>query len=186
MRDVEDYLLASEAESIEELKEFCRIPSVSTDPAFRNDISTAVDFLVERLKRAGFPVVDVAGTEGHPAVIAERCETPAAPTILVYGHYDVQPPDPLDRWETPPFEPTIRNDRLYARGVSDDKGPLMIPILVAGDSTSRTKLSEIPMPAMVPTLCRTVVPMLIGNAVALRSAGDFSAVHRAAAVRHRT
>jgi acetylornithine deacetylase/succinyl-diaminopimelate desuccinylase-like protein len=131
MKDVEDYLLAHEAESIDELKDFCRIPSVSTDPAYRGGISAAVNFLVERLKRAGFPVVEVVETGGHPTVIAERCETPGAPTILVYGHYDVQPPDPLDKWETPPFEPTIRNDRLYARGVSDDKGPLMIPILVA-------------------------------------------------------
>jgi acetylornithine deacetylase/succinyl-diaminopimelate desuccinylase-like protein len=131
MKDVEDYLLAREAVAIEELAEFCRIPSVSTDPAFRDGISAAVSFLVERLRRAGFPVVEAVETGGHPAVIAERCETPGAPTILVYGHYDVQPPDPLDKWETPPFEPTIRNDRLYARGISDDKGPLMIPILVA-------------------------------------------------------
>ncbi|SEF09168.1 Acetylornithine deacetylase/Succinyl-diaminopimelate desuccinylase [Rhizobiales bacterium GAS191] len=131
MRDVEEYLVAREAESIEELKEFCRIPSVSTDPAFRDGITAAANFLAERLKRAGFPVVDVVKTGGHPTVIAEWCETPSAPTILVYGHYDVQPPDPLDKWETPPFEPTIRDDRLYARGVSDDKGPLMIPILVA-------------------------------------------------------
>ena len=70
-------------------------------------------------------------TDRHPLVLGEWLGAPGAPTILVYGHYDVQPPDPLEKWLTPPFEPTVRDDRLYARGVSDDKGPLLIPILVA-------------------------------------------------------
>jgi acetylornithine deacetylase/succinyl-diaminopimelate desuccinylase-like protein len=131
MMDIEDYLGAREENFIEELKAFCRFPSVSTDPAYREGIKGAVEFLTHRLQRAGFPAVEVIQTGGHPAVIAEWCETTGAPTILVYGHYDVQPPDPLNKWDTPPFEPSIRDDKLYARGVSDDKGPLMIPILVA-------------------------------------------------------
>jgi acetylornithine deacetylase/succinyl-diaminopimelate desuccinylase-like protein len=131
MNDIEDLLTARENAFIEDLKEFCRFPSVSTDPAFQYGIEGAVSFLVSRLKKAGFPVVDIVETGGHPAVIAEWCETPGAPTILVYGHYDVQPPDPLNKWVSPPFEPTIRDGKLYARGVSDDKGPLMIPILVS-------------------------------------------------------
>ncbi len=131
MKDIEDYLGAREERFIEELKAFCRLPSVSTDPAYREGIEGAVEFLTRRLKRAGFPVIEVVQTGGHPAVVAEWCDTPGAPTVLVYGHYDVQPPDPLNKWDTPPFEPSVRDGKLYARGVSDDKGPLMIPILVS-------------------------------------------------------
>ncbi|MCB8838354.1 dipeptidase [Aurantimonas sp. VKM B-3413] len=129
--DVEAYLSENADAAIEELKAFCRIESVSTDPAYRSGISAAADFVAERLTRAGFPTVEIIETGGHPAVVAEWCAAPGAPTILVYGHYDVQPPDPLEKWASPPFSPDIRDDRLYARGASDDKGPVMIPILVA-------------------------------------------------------
>ncbi|MEZ5777017.1 MAG: dipeptidase [Paracoccaceae bacterium] len=131
MSVVEDWLAAHEAEAIETLKAFCRIPSVSTDPAYAKPIRAAAEFAAERLADAGFPTVDIIATGGHPAVLAEWCAAPGAPTVLVYGHYDVQPPDPLDKWLSDPFEPEVRDDRLYARGVSDDKGPLLIPILVA-------------------------------------------------------
>lgn len=131
MSDVECWLAAHEAEAVETLKDFCRIPSVSTDPAYRDGIGAAAGFAADRLREAGFPLVEIVPTGGHPCVLAEWCAVPGAPTVLVYGHYDVQPPDPMDRWASPPFEPVIRDDRLYARGVSDDKGPLMIPILVA-------------------------------------------------------
>ena len=131
MSDVERWLAAHEAEAVETLKAFCRIPSVSTDPAYHDGISAAAGFAADRLREAGFPLVEIVPTGGHPCVLAEWCAVPGAPTVLVYGHYDVQPPDPLDKWASPPFEPVIRDDRLYARGVSDDKGPLMIPILVA-------------------------------------------------------
>ncbi|TMV35837.1 M20 family dipeptidase, partial [Thioclava sp. BHET1] len=93
-------------------------------------IAEAADFVADNLRRAGFPTVERIETGGHPAIFAEWCAVPGAPTVLVYGHYDVQPPDPLDKWQSPPFEPTIRDDRLYARGVSDDKGPLYIAIKV--------------------------------------------------------
>ena len=79
---------------------------------------------------AGFPVVEIIPTGGHPCVLAEWIVDPGAPTILVYGHYDVQPPDPLDKWRSPPFQPEVRDDRLYARGVSDDKGPLSVALHV--------------------------------------------------------
>ena len=131
MSDVEAWLAAHEAEALNTLKAFCRIESVSTDPAYKAGILQAAEFVAAQLRDAGFPQVEVIETAGHPIVLAERCETPGAPTVLVYGHYDVQPPDPLDKWISPAFEPTVRNDRLYARGVSDDKGPLLIPILVA-------------------------------------------------------
>ncbi|MGV8985212.1 MAG: dipeptidase [Cypionkella sp.] len=131
MSAVEDWLLAHEPQALETLIEFCRIPSVSTDPAYAAGIAEAATFAADQLAKAGFPLVEVIPTPGHPCVLAEWCDVPGAPTILVYGHYDVQPPDPLDKWLSPPFEPTLRDGKLYARGVSDDKGPLMIPILVA-------------------------------------------------------
>ncbi|HTJ58431.1 MAG TPA: dipeptidase [Devosiaceae bacterium] len=131
MSEIEAWLLTHEDEALAELEAFCRIPSVSTDPAYADGINAAAHFVADSLTRSGFPLVEIVPTGGHPVVIAEWCENPGAPTVLVYGHYDVQPPDPLEKWETPPFEPTVRNDRLYARGVSDDKGPLFIPIIVA-------------------------------------------------------
>ena len=131
MSAVEDWLADYTPQALETLKAFCRIESVSTDPAYRGGIDQASRFVAEQLRGAGFPVVDIVETGGHPAVVAEWCGVPGAPTVLIYGHYDVQPPDPVEKWTTPPFDPTIRNDRLYARGVSDDKGPLLIPIVVA-------------------------------------------------------
>jgi acetylornithine deacetylase/succinyl-diaminopimelate desuccinylase-like protein len=131
MTEVQAYLDVHFAEALDDLKAFCRIPSVSTDPAYAEGIAEAADFVAERLKRAGFSAVEKLATGGHPAVFGQIISDPALPTFLVYGHYDVQPPDPLEKWETPPFEPDERNGRLYARGVSDDKGPLLIPILVA-------------------------------------------------------
>lgn len=131
MSEVEAYLEAQFEEAIEDLKAFCRIPSVSTDPAYRSGIADAANFVAGRLRHAGFSAVELIETGGHPAVYGEIPGDPSLPTILVYGHYDVQPPDPIEKWTTPPFEPAVRNDRLYARGVSDDKGPLLIPVLVA-------------------------------------------------------
>lgn len=104
---------------------------MSTDAAYKEDVRAASQFVANALGRSGLPIVEIVETGGHPVVFAEGPKVPGKPTVLVYGHYDVQPPDPLDKWKNPPFEPTIRDDRLYARGVSDDKGPMLIPILVA-------------------------------------------------------
>ena len=130
-RDVEHWLADHDAATIQTLTEFCRIPSVSTDPAYTDDVRRAAQFVVDRLTEAGLPTVELVETDGHPCVFAEWIVDPAKPTILIYGHYDVQPPDPLDKWQTPPFAPDIRDDRLYARGASDDKGSLLIPLMVA-------------------------------------------------------
>ncbi len=127
---VEAWLAANTDTALQTLEAFCRIPSVSTDPAFAADVTRAAAFVADRLRQAGVPVVETVATGGHPCVVGEWQVDPAAPTILIYGHYDVQPPDPLDKWDTPPFVPQVRGDRLYARGASDDKGSLLIPILV--------------------------------------------------------
>ena len=118
------------------LCDFCAIPSVSTQPAHKGDVTRAAQFVADRLARAGLGEVVVHPTAGHPVVTAqwlgdEGHGDERAPTVLVYGHYDVQPPEPLDAWRSPPFQATVRDDRLYARGASDDKGPLLIPIVVA-------------------------------------------------------
>jgi acetylornithine deacetylase/succinyl-diaminopimelate desuccinylase-like protein len=118
-----------------ELIEFARIPSISTDPAFRDDLIRASRWVAARLERAGVPQVEILEMPGHPVVFGEWITDANAPTVLVYGHYDVQPPDPLEKWTSPPFDPEVRiehgEQRLFARGVSDDKGPMLIPILVA-------------------------------------------------------
>ena len=110
---------------LQELKDFLRIPSISTQAEQASDVRRAADWLRDRLLEAGFPVAEVIDTTGHPVVYAEWMAAGAeAPTVLVYGHYDVQPPDPVELWDTPPFEPTVVGDDLYARGASDDKGQL--------------------------------------------------------------
>ena len=116
---------------LDELKEFAAIPSVSTDPAHATDVQRAAAWVAAKLAAAGPFTVRTMPTAGASVVCAEWLGAPRAPTILVYGHYDVQPADPIDKWVTPPFAPTMRNGRLYARGVSDDKGPMLIPIKVA-------------------------------------------------------
>ncbi len=128
---VETYLEENYPAALDDLKAFCRIPSVSTDPDFATGIRQAAAFVADRLRKAGFSAVERLDNGGHPAVYGEILSDPVLPTYLVYGHYDVQPPDPLEKWKTPPFEPDERDGRLYARGVSDDKGPLLIPIIVA-------------------------------------------------------
>ena len=109
---------------LEELSEFLRIPSVSTLPEHKNDVLRAAEFVASSLREVGMETVEIIAGEGHPLVYAESLEAPGKPTVLCYGHYDVQPPDPLDEWETPPFEPTVRNGSLYARGAADDKGQM--------------------------------------------------------------
>ena len=110
------------------LDAFVRHPSVGADPAYDAGMRGAQSFLLDRLREIGFCNVQLLEAGGQPAVYGEWLDAPGKPTLLIYGHYDVQPPDPLEKWETPPFEPSIRNDRLYARGVSDDKAPSLIAL----------------------------------------------------------
>jgi acetylornithine deacetylase/succinyl-diaminopimelate desuccinylase-like protein len=131
MSEVQAYLDAHYENILAELTAFVRIPSVSTDPAYREQIEAAARWVAGQLEMADLSDVRIMRTNGHPVVYGEWMNAPGAPTILGYGHYDVQPPDPLDKWTSKPFEPEVRDGRLYGRGVSDDKGPVFIPIKVA-------------------------------------------------------
>ena len=124
------YLSARHDQILDELIEFARIPSVSTDPRHRDDMARAAEWVAARLREAGPIDVRTIATGGHPVVYGEWLGA-GAPTLLVYGHYDVQPPDPLERWSSDPFAPEVRDGRLYGRGVSDNKGPMLIPLKVA-------------------------------------------------------
>jgi acetylornithine deacetylase/succinyl-diaminopimelate desuccinylase-like protein len=126
-----EYLVAHHDRALRELIEFARIPSVSTVPRHRGDIARAAEWVATQLRQAGPIDVRTLPTPGHPVVYGEWLGAPNAPTLLVYGHYDVQPPDPLDKWLSDPFEPEVRDGRLYGRGVSDNKGPMLIPLKVA-------------------------------------------------------
>jgi acetylornithine deacetylase/succinyl-diaminopimelate desuccinylase-like protein len=106
---------------LEELKDYLRIPSISTDPAYKDDVLRCADWLVARMRDAGLTAERIE-TDGYPLVYGEWLGAPGKPTVLFYGHYDVQPPDPLDQWRNPPFEPTEEGDLLVARGATDDKG----------------------------------------------------------------
>ena len=119
--DVLEEIERNKESYLEELKEFLRIPSVSTDPAYAEDVARCARFLSERMREAGLET-EVIETSGHPLVYGERHVADGLPTLLFYGHYDVQPPEPLDEWRNPPFEPTVEGDLLVARGATDDKG----------------------------------------------------------------
>jgi acetylornithine deacetylase/succinyl-diaminopimelate desuccinylase-like protein len=124
-----EFARANRYQSLKELQEFLSIPSVSTQAEHKEDVQRAAAWLRDKLLAAGFPTAEVMPTMGHPVVFAEwKAAGSGAPTILIYGHYDVQPPDPLDEWKTPPFEATIVGDDIFARGASDDKAQLFVHI----------------------------------------------------------
>ncbi len=113
---------------LDELKALLRIPSISTLPEHKADCRHAAEALAAELTRIGMQNVRLIETEGHPLVYADWLHAAGKPTVLVYGHYDVQPPDPLDEWLSPPFEPTERNGNIYARGAVDDKGQVVAQV----------------------------------------------------------
>ena len=113
---------------LEELKDFLRIPSISTLPEHKSDIDRAAQFVASSLKNAGIENVEVIATAGNPLVYGDWLHAPGKPTVLCYGHYDVQPPDPLELWHNPPFEPAVRDGNIYARGSADDKGQMYMHI----------------------------------------------------------
>ncbi len=126
MTQLEAYITENEGRFLEDLKGWLRIPSISTLPEHAADIWRAAQYAVDQLTVIGFERARLIETSGHPLVYGEWLKAPGKPTLLVYGHYDVQPVDPVDLWHTPPFEPTIRGDNLYCRGACDDKGQTML------------------------------------------------------------
>lgn len=126
---VRTYLADAKDRQVDELIEWLRVPSVSTQPEHKADMLDAAKWLIENMMAAGLENVELIETDGHPLVYADWLHAGAdKPTALIYGHYDVQPVDPLELWETPPFEPTVRGDDLFARGASDDKGQTFIHV----------------------------------------------------------
>jgi acetylornithine deacetylase/succinyl-diaminopimelate desuccinylase-like protein len=128
------YISENKDRFLEELIELLRIPSVSADSTLAGEVKRMADVLAVKLKEAGADNVEVLPTKGHPMVYGEKVIDPNLPTILVYGHYDVQPPDPLDLWDSPPFEPVIKitdihpEGAIFARGACDDKGQMYMQV----------------------------------------------------------
>ena len=125
-----DYLSENKDRFIRELLELLRIPSISALPAHAAEVQRAAQWVEKRMKDAGIESVRIMATGGHPVVYGEWLHAPGKPTVLIYGHFDTQPVDPLDLWDRPPFEPVIKDGRIYARGASDNKGNLFIPLTV--------------------------------------------------------
>lgn len=119
---IDQYFTDHRADHLEELKAFLRIPSISSLTEHKDDVRKAAEWLRDAMEKAGLENAEVFETDGHPVVYADWLHAEGKPTVLVYGHYDVQPVDPLNLWETPPFDPHVRDNKLYARGASDDKG----------------------------------------------------------------
>jgi acetylornithine deacetylase/succinyl-diaminopimelate desuccinylase-like protein len=124
MEKVQGFIQENKKRFMDELFELIRIPSISADSSYKADVEKTAQYLKEKLIAAGADNVEICPTKGHPILYGEKIIDPKLPTILVYGHYDVQPAVPLELWTTPPFEPTIRNERIYARGACDDKGQM--------------------------------------------------------------
>ncbi|MEZ4631758.1 MAG: dipeptidase [Deinococcales bacterium] len=126
----QDYLNEHKARFEVELLDFLRIPSISSLPEHAPDVMRAGQWVADRLVKAGLENVKLMPTDGHPVVYADWLHAAGKPTILIYGHFDVQPVDPLHLWHSPPFEPVIKDGKVYARGASDDKGNMLVPVLV--------------------------------------------------------
>lgn len=128
MSKVSEFVSKHHQQNVEELKELLRIPSISSLSEHKEDIQKAASWIADKLKNIGMEHVEVIETKGHPIIYADWLHQEKAPTVLVYGHYDVQPVDPLHLWETPPFEPNIRDEKIFARGATDDKGQTFLHI----------------------------------------------------------
>ena len=134
MKQITNYIAQHKDQFLSELTELLKIPSISADSAFSQDVLDAADFVKLSLEKAGCDLVELCETDGYPIVYGEKIIDPKLPTVLVYGHYDVQPPDPLDLWDSPPFEPVIKETEehpegaIFARGASDDKGQMYMHV----------------------------------------------------------
>ena len=126
MDNVIDFINANRNRYVDELKQYLAIPSISALPDHTDDVKKCAQWTAEELKRVGLENVRLIETPGNPVVYSDWLHAQGAPTILFYGHYDVQPVDPLDEWESPPFEATVREGEIYARGAADDKGQIFM------------------------------------------------------------
>jgi len=128
MKEVKDYIAQNKQRFLDELFEVLRIPSVSADRKFAKDVIRAGEWVKEQLVRAGAENAELLPTKGFPVAYGEKIVNPDLPTVLVYGHYDVQPPDPLELWHSPPFEPVLKDEKIFARGACDDKGQMYMHV----------------------------------------------------------
>lgn len=128
MESTQNFITTNKQKFIDELLELLRIPSISADSKYSKDVARAADFIKKKLEEAGAEKAEICQTKGHPIVYAEKIIDPELPTVIVYGHYDVQPVDPLNLWDSPPFEPVIKDEKIYARGACDDKGQVYMHI----------------------------------------------------------
>jgi len=128
MSQAKEYIDKNRQKFLDELFDLLRIPSVSADSKFKDDVHRAADFVKSSLEKAGVDKAEICETAGYPIVYGEKIIDEKLPTVLVYGHYDVQPPDPYELWDSPPFEPVISNDKIYARGACDDKGQMYMHV----------------------------------------------------------
>lgn len=128
METISEFIKSNEKRFIDELLDLLRIPSISADSKYSKDVARAAEYIKTKLENAGADKVEICPTKGHPIVYGEKIIDPKLPTVIVYGHYDVQPVDPLNLWDSPPFEPVIKNDKIYARGACDDKGQVYMHI----------------------------------------------------------
>ncbi|MBK8845407.1 MAG: dipeptidase [Bacteroidetes bacterium] len=128
MENLKEHINKNQEQYLKELMEWLRIPSVSADSKYKEDVARAAQFVADKLKIAGADQVEICATAGHPIVYGEKIIDPTFKTVLVYGHYDVQPADPVELWTTPPYEPQIRDGKIYARGACDDKGQVFMHV----------------------------------------------------------
>ena len=146
MKEINSYIDQNKDRFLNELLDLLKLPSISADSAYKNDVLKTAEFTAESLKNAGCDKVEICPTEGYPIVYGEKITDSNLPTVLVYGHYDVQPPDPLDLWDSPPFEPVIKNTELhpegaiFARGACDDKGQFYMHVKALEFMTSTNQL----------------------------------------------
>ena len=128
MKEIKEYVNANKQRFINELIEFLSIPSVSADPAYKKDVAKTAEWVKKSLLEAGADKAEVIATKFHPIVYGEKITDEKLPTVLIYGHYDVQPPDPMDLWTSPPFKPVIKDGKIFARGACDDKGQVYMHV----------------------------------------------------------
>ena len=147
MNNIKSYINQHKDRFINELIEILKIPSISADSAFSRDVTNMAVMVKNALEKAGCDQVEICKTPGNPIVYGEKIIDTKLPTILVYGHYDVQPPDPLNLWDSPPFEPVIKNTSIhpegaiFARGASDDKGQMHMHIKALEYMTSQKRIT---------------------------------------------